>query len=337
MADEAGEPVPETTAAFTPEQIEAIAAAMAGTTSQDVEYKLGGYNPEYTAQEYSGSEVDASWQDLVTSTILGELVDTAKSLGEDPAIFAQIYTSKGQSFMGDMDRWLSQTATRGSRPGLHGRQGDVTGGMGAEFFTQTQEGINMLLDKARDWWKVELSDKRFSKSWGSTSGGGGGGGGGGRTLPTEAEIRQQFDLDQLAEGVQNIWRGTLLDQHKDARGLARQYVDAVVASQGQQKLDFETFVLGRARKEARHASIYKNKPAAMSEAQFLQPYHQAAVGAVGGLGTEAADIAIGGAQFGATAGQFQERLKRTGAVTSSAPFMNAMEGRLTSLKGLFKG
>ena len=72
-----------------------------------------------------------------------------------------------------------------------------------------------------------------------------------------------------------------------------------------------------------------------SEEDYLLPYFAAAQqlsrpNAAGG-------IAISGAQFGASAQSFGQRLRRTKTATSSAPFLNELEGRLRHLNGVLKG
>ena len=103
---------------------------------------------------------------------------------------------------------------------------------------------------ALDW--IGAKDARFH---GMVAGGGGsrssGGGGRGRGGPTAAEIRAKFDLDELADAVEDQWYSALLTHAPDARGLARAYVDQVVANP-QQKLDFNTFVEKRIENTSRY-------------------------------------------------------------------------------------
>jgi len=317
---------------FSEEEIAALQTAIAGAQAppkpKPPTYTRGGENDPFLAAEFTGTATEASWMDTVTEIVGGELADTAVRLGENPAVYGQMWTTRSQDFFGYLENVIS---SRNIPDSIRRANREDVEGIPA-WYTETQDGINALLEHARNWWKIEISDPRFSESWGS---GRKRGGGGGSRLPTEAEIRQQFDLDALAEGVQNVWRGTLLTENSDPRGLARQYVDAVVATKGQQEIDFNTFVMTRARGQARYASIYKNKPTSMNEQQFLQPYFQAASSIAGPL--EGAELAIGGAQFGATGAQFEERLRRTDAMTGSAPFINSLEGRMQSLNSVLKG
>lgn len=163
----------------------------------------------------------------------------------------------------------------------------------------------------------------------------GGGGGGGSRLPTREEILQRYDINQLAEGVQQIWRGMLLEEHEDPRGLAQKYLDQVIASNGQQSIDFTTFVRSEARTTTRHASLYANKPEHLAEEAYISPYLQAASSVL--RPRNVPGVAIGGAQFGASPEAFEQRLQRTDEVTGSAPFINQLEARMHSVSRALRG
>lgn len=164
---------------------------------------------------------------------------------------------------------------------------------------------------------------------------GGGRGGGGPKGPTDADIRNRYDLDRLSAIASDIWRGMLLDDNTDSRKMARAYVDEIVKSGGEKTIDYTEFIRSQARKTDRYASIYVNLPEAMSEEQYLTPYFQSAFNVV--RPGDAADIAIGGAQFGSDKATFTSRLQRTDAATSSAPYINQLQSRLEGLNKLFKG
>lgn len=205
--------------------------------------------------------------------------------------------------------------------------------MGAHYYTQTQAGFMELTTRVWDFFNQKTAaDLGAYPTADLTRGGGGGGGGGG--LSAE-DIRNQFDIDQLAEAASNIWRGMLLTDDADTRGMAKAYVEAVVAGKGEKKIDFTEFIRGKAKKTGRYASIYRNKPESMSEEQYLSPYFQSAM-QVARPG-KADEIAIQGAQFGASASAFAARLKRSEAATSSAPFMQDLQRRLTDINEVFRG
>lgn len=157
----------------------------------------------------------------------------------------------------------------------------------------------------------------------------------GRTRMTPTEIRNQYDLTAMAGSVNDVWRLLLLESNPDARQMASDYVEAMVATRGEKAIDFETFIRERAKETARYASIYRKKPDSHSEEQFLQPYFQAAQQRLRPM--NAARTAIGGAQFGADAGTFQARLDRSNESITSAPFIQALGARVESLNGVLKG
>jgi len=204
------------------------------------------------------------------------------------------------------------------------------------FYTTTSTGLNALFNISRNWLiSHDANLGRVARLAGGTQPTRSGRGGGGRG-PTAAEIRQQFDLDQLSNSANDLWRAHLLEESDDPRGIAKAYVDAVVATGGQQKIDFATFVRSRIEKTSRYASIYRSKPESVGALDHLTPYHQTARQVMGST-DEAAEAAIGGAQFGASGASFAARLSRTDAATSSAPYIQSLEQRMNALSGVLKG
>ncbi len=210
------------------------------------------------------------------------------------------------------------------------REAFGTMGMGSGYFTSTFQGMEEMVAWAMNWMggKVGMDLQPF------VEGGGGGRGSGARTLTAE-EIRNMFDLDELAKAVNDMNRGLVLEDHNDAKGLARKYVDAIVATGAEKEIDFETFVRNKIEATARFKNIYKRKPESVSAEAYMAPYLQAAM-QMASPG-EAAAIAIGGAQFGASAESFRQRLNRTDNVTGSSPFINALEGRMNNLNAVLRG
>ncbi|NIV28236.1 MAG: hypothetical protein GWN58_01620, partial [Anaerolineae bacterium] len=76
-----------------------------------------------------------------------------------------------------------------------------------------------------------------------------------------------------------------------------------------------------------------NKPESMSEEQYLAPYFQSAMQVV--RPEQADEIAIQGAQFGASSSAFAARLQRENV--SAAPFMQDLQRRLTDINEVFRG
>ncbi len=161
------------------------------------------------------------------------------------------------------------------------------------------------------------------------------GSGRGRSGPSAQDIRNQFDIEELSVAVDDMSRMLVFEPHRGAKALARQYVDLIVKGKGEVNVDFETFIRSDIAKTARFKSIYRQKPDSLKAEQYMAPFFQAArqVARPG----EAADLAIEGAQVGADPLTFSNRLARTDAVTGSAPFINALQGRLEGLNQIFKG
>jgi hypothetical protein len=203
---------------------------------------------------------------------------------------------------------------------------------GTRYYQETLEGFNDFVSQVWDWYAKKASID--IGEWNS-SGAIPRGRGNGRGSASPADIRKQFDITELANGATTLWQGLLLEEPKNARAMAEAYVDAVVAEKGEQRIDFATFITEQARKTARYASIYRNKPESMGESQFLNPFVAAAQQVA--RPDNVADLAIGGAQFGADASTFGARLRRTEEFTSSSNFINEFEGRLRDLNNLFAG
>jgi hypothetical protein len=168
---------------------------------------------------------------------------------------------------------------------------------------------------------------------------GGGGGGGGRRAPTPAEIRQQFDVDALANNVNDIWRAYMVEEAPAARAIAAAYVEAIVSTGGEQKIDFQTFVRKEMQKTGRWQTLYKGKPEGMDELQHLAPYiaaTQQAIGSAGGTG-RLGQAVLEGAALGATSEQFANKLAFENEVQESSSFITALESRLGQLNGILRG
>lgn len=199
--------------------------------------------------------------------------------------------------------------------------------MGAGYYAKDADGFNDILTQVWNWYNGKVPfdlEKAGQPTRGS--------GGSGRSTPN---IRGQFDVEALAGNAQDLWRQWLLEETPDARKFAQQYVDAVVATGGEQKIDFRTFIENKAKATARWGSIYRNKPESLAPEAFLQRYFQTAqqVARPG----NAADIAIGGAQMGADLPTFGQRLRRTEESQTSASYINELGARTQALSGILRG
>lgn len=278
----------------------------------------------------------------VNQIIVAEMKATAKKMGENPIIFEQIFDQYNNAFWQDAakDIFEGRAFWDGDERGKRMHDKNNINNEWAEQFVSTTQGINTLLNYARWWYGSKipgLADNwQGTKTGGGGGGGGRGGGGGGRTGPTAQEIRNQFDVDQLSQRTDDLFRAYLLDPAADPRSIAKQYVDEVVRTRGEVEIDFDTFVLTKHVKNSpRYAAIYKNKPTDISETDYISMYQQMAAQVL--RPDEVADIAIGGAQFGASPEQFAQRLQRSNAYRTSAPFLEDLAGRMESIKGVLKG
>lgn len=305
--------------------------------ANDPTFNLGAANNEnfYDEKTSSGGEVGgAPIIDNVNKQILAEMRAAAKKMGENPIFYEQIFEQFNREFWGDADKDIFQyealvsPTLQANEPGFIAAN---TGEDTAQEFVQNEDSYNKLLGYARWWYSNKIPG--LADNWGGSSSSGGSGGG--KSGPSAADIRASFDLDQLANRVDDLFRSYLITESKDPRTLAKQYVDTIV-SNPDQELDFDTWVVNNhIKKQPRYASIYGQKPEGMSEQQFLQPYLNIANQVL--RPDNAGDAAIGGAQFGASPEAFRNRLARSNETVTSAPFMQNLEGRLNSLKGVLKG
>ncbi len=166
------------------------------------------------------------------------------------------------------------------------------------------------------------------------------GSGTGSRGPSAQDIRNMFDEDQLTDAANAIWQSRLVEEAPDARGMAKAYINEVVRTRGEQELDFETFILNKAKATSRWNLIYQNKPESQSEMAYIQPYVQAAQAAMGGAvgqNQDASSVAVGGAALGTDPAAFQQRLARTSANQNSQGFITGLEDRVRGVKDLLRG
>lgn len=286
---------------------------------------------EFLEQEFGdGSGASSGGGDVINNVgkvILSELRGAADALGQNPIVFEQLFEQFEREFWTDVSRDVFQNFMLRDPSLLEGGNnfGFFEGDLDAMNFLTTPEGFNELLTYSRWWWGSKIPG--VADVWGGTSSPSGGSGSG--------RARPSFDLAQLANRVTDLYRAYLMTEPEGARGKAQAYVDAVLRNPDQ-PLDFDTFILGHyIQKEARYASIYRDKPESMSEQQFLGPYVSLASQVL--RPKNQASAAIGGAQFGASAQQFQDRLTRSNEFRTSSPFLNSLEGRMRSLRGVLKG
>lgn len=283
----------------------------------------GGYGNAYNVgEEEEAWEASAAWQDDVLDYVEGQLMAWVNRKGLDPASWGAWYKSiRGDMLQYTYNEWYLPSANTLDLPG---------------GWLNTEGGRKTLGKAAWSWLQNQDQTKSIDpSSGGSYYGpppvrGGGGGGGGGRKGPTMAD----FDIDQLTEGVQNMWRAYLLTDNDNARNIAEEYAGAIIANPDK-KLDFTTYVLNKIRATNRHKAIYKDKPEHLEERDYMSNYLQTARQFL--RPDNADDVAIYGAQMGADPTAFGGLIGNQREVRNSSPWINKFESRLTELKGIFRG
>ncbi len=251
---------------------------------------------------------DFPWQEAVVDVIEADMKSVADQLGLDKNYLTG-WLAANQL---EMLRYLETTLDPTARIGMGAINPTGAGGL-AELINRARSWVGWYFPGFRD---AVLLDKPTS--------------GPGRRGPSAADIRASFDLDQLTSTVNQMAQALILDTMPNASAVAKSYIDAIVANPSQ-NLDFETFARDRILETARAKTIYKNKPDAITEEQFLQPYVQAFMQRAGpGFGDQLATTATAGARLGASPDAFQARLDRTRQVQTGAPFLANLGRRLSN-------
>ncbi len=161
-------------------------------------------------------------------------------------------------------------------------------------------------------------------------------GGGGARGPTASEIRASFDIDELSRGVTSMWNAYLMEEPKDAKGIASAYVEEIVRNP-EQKLDFKAYVLRKIEGTSKYGILAKNKPPHQSYEQFIGQLMGQALSVLGGGEGEQVGNLVGDAmQLASSPDGFAQRLGKERQVTGSAPFVQNLEAQLRAVKGVFK-
>lgn len=251
------------------------------------------------------------WQEALRGTLQGLVKSFSDELGMYPGMAEQWIQANFSSLL----RYLKRDVMLDE------------GSVG--YYTRSARGLTALTNISLQWISGRIPGMQDAMN----NQGGGGGGGVGKPV----DIRAQFDLSQLASEVTKMSRGYLLQEHKDPRGLARAYVDAVVKNPDQ-NLDFQTFVVDHLKANPRWGTLYKHKPAALDELQYIGQYTsvgQQMLGANSGQdwsGEQAHAMALG-----ADPQAWNERLERSNSYTSQAPFIAKLEAKVSGLSHILKG
>ena len=211
------------------------------------------------------------------------------------------------------------------------RDTDGPESLGRQFYMQNPKGVDRLAAFALNWFGREAGIPLRTPPIQRT---GRRGAAGPKSLTAE-EIRAKFDIDELSNSINDLNRMLVLEDHADSKKMARDYIESVVDTKGEQVIDFETFVRERIEGTARFKSIYRNKPDALSAEQYMAPYFAQALAVASP--DEAAELAIGAAGSASSQQAFAQRLRRTDAVTGSTGFIGSLQGKLERLGDVLKG
>jgi len=246
----------------------------------------------------------AVWQDVVAANLLDVLAAGAKEAGfADPKSYAEGFLSY---YWDDMQRALFRT--------------DLI----QPHDPNDPNVIRSFIDSGRRWLQTKWGFGKLP-SGGSTGGGRG-------AARTTAEM---FDIDQLTDKINESWRSFTLSDAPNARELARQYV-AQVAGNPSQALDFNTWVKNRMRNTPEWNFVFRNKPAGVSEEDYIRFYASSVFNVLGPSG-DAPTVARNAAAFGASPDALEGRLRFHPTVSRSSGFIGKVEESYRSIRDLLGG
>jgi hypothetical protein len=139
----------------------------------------------------------------------------------------------------------------------------------------------------------------------------------------------------LADRINETWQAYTLSDAPNAKELARQYV-ATVAGNPAQALDFSTWAKRRVLESPDAKFIFRNKPAGVSEEDYMRFYASNVFGVLGPTG-DAPTVARNAAALGATPDALEGRMRFHPTVTKSSNFINRIENRFRSLRDVLGG
>jgi hypothetical protein len=290
------------------------------------------------AEFYSNNDPFAALRGKV-KTWLG---DFSESLGFERFVLGETFETDWSRFLSwaspmiadETDYWNLVNSEPGglSAPGEGSFRSYGETQIGGKINPYSAEGLDYIYSMAQMWAATEYGIDPNLISQPTSRGPG-------SRLPTEEEIRQQFDIDHLTEVIKSMGRGALVEEFKGARALANSYVNAIVATRGQQEIDFGTFVTKHFKGTARWKQIYRNKPEGMEPEAYIAPYIAAASQALGGgMGQNGySDIVAGGAALGSTGADFAARLQKTDAVQNQSGFISKLESAVSGISNFLRG
>jgi len=318
-----------------------------------IQQRLDEQNEEETT-EFTDPAFTTNWQTNIKTTIAGIIADMGT------AQFGYTGTNFNRQFRDDWDQFLrwadpyiatqtdlnqhfSDTEQKVGGSMLEKNQGTplntsiedqidmpIISGKINPYTPQGKQTVeNLALQWASDRYGLDLQAYQNAQ---------GGRGPSGPRQPTEAELRNMFDLDKLTDQANQMGRAFLVEELPEARSIAKAYVDEWVRHRGKKEIDWQTFVKKNLKAKGRWQQIYRNKPDGQSEEQYISRYTSAAQSYLGSSDPEVfGDAVAGGAALGASAEAFAARLRNEDTVQSQAGFIGSLESRVSSISNILRG
>jgi hypothetical protein len=274
------------------------ALTASGVLPEEAELLLAGRGPQ---KDIPG------WLDTVATNLQDMLTAGAKEAGfADPGSF-------GASFLDYYWEDMQTVVFGGGRGPLH---------------PEDPQNIRSFIEMGRKYLQQKWGYGELPRGGTSGSGRGGGGGGGGRS------VAESFDADMLADRINQTWQAFTLSDAPNAKELARQYI-STVAGNPTQALDFNTWVKKRVLDSPDAKFIFRNKPAGVSEEDYIKFYASNVFSVLGPTG-DAPTVAKNAASFGASPDALEGRLRFHPTVTKSSNFLNRIEDRYRSMRDVLQ-
>src|SRR5690606_9165124 len=159
----------------------------------------------------------------------------AKKMGQNPFFFEQIFETYNNAFWKDADKDIFRY--QALVPDQRFREGNIAPEDAREF-SESPQSYELLIGYARWWYSSKIPGLAAALGVSFS-----GCGGVVRSGLSARDIRNLFYLDQLANLAVVLFRAYLLDESDNPRGIAKDFVDEVVRTRGENELDFYTCVL----------------------------------------------------------------------------------------------
>ena len=247
------------------------------------------------------------------------LYSSAMGFNQLPATFAV----DGEAYYNDP--WRGPQSLRGNVNELG------PGAIDAMLNDGTLNNSGQVVQPQVSWTRDEFMSVIGSLGSARGGGSGGGGGGGGRTPVA-------WDRDDLIEQANDRWRGLMLeDPGADIEKLVDDYINKANSfwmSEGG-RLEFDTFIVNKARDTGRYKQLYSRLPQHMTEEEYIAGFRQTAERF--GLNQSATRReTVAGAQAGVGLAGFSDRVSRTREArnANTGGFSQQLAATFKSMPGL---